>query len=80
MSFATDENEDTAATHYVSAKQKSSNRFTKAIREHFTAGGLNEKLLRKTTKKNTWIYVAVSSCPEMMEIYHLFCFQDQNCE
>lgn len=31
----------------------------KAIKSHLTAKGLSERLLRRTVKKNTWIYVAV---------------------
>lgn len=57
-SFESDGRKQAVATHYASAQQKSSNKFTKTLREHFTAGGINERLLRKTTKKNTWIYVA----------------------
>jgi hypothetical protein len=59
-SFESDGRKHYEAIHYTSVPRKSSNKITKALREHFTAGGINEKLLRKTTKKNTWIYVAVS--------------------
>lgn len=57
-SFITDGGEDNQITHYNSVPQRSSNKLTKMLREHFTIGGIQERLLRKTTKRNTWIYVA----------------------
>jgi len=57
-SFVTDSGRDNQPDHYTSVPKRSSNKFTKVLREHFTPGGIQERLLRKTTKRNTWIYVA----------------------
>lgn len=57
-SFVSDGRGHNETIHYDSVPRTSSNAFTRILREHFTAGGINEKLLRKTTKKNTWIYAA----------------------
>jgi hypothetical protein len=46
------------ATHYVDTLMES-NPLKRWYRRHFTATGLTDKLLRKTVKRNTWIYVAV---------------------
>ncbi|GAB1517463.1 hypothetical protein RhiXN_01813 [Rhizoctonia solani] len=44
--------------HYVDTVSKpGDNKFQKTIRSHFTSKGIMERLLRKTVKKNTWIYV-----------------------
>jgi hypothetical protein len=51
--------EDRAATHYVGAP-KGSNKLSRTIHRNLTLKGLFDKLLRKTLRHNTWIYVAVS--------------------
>ncbi|CAE6432773.1 unnamed protein product [Rhizoctonia solani] len=44
--------------HYVDTVAKpGDNKFQQTIRSHFTSNGIMERLLRKTVKKNTWIYV-----------------------
>ncbi|CAE6416722.1 unnamed protein product [Rhizoctonia solani] len=44
--------------HYVDTVAKpGDNKFQQTIRSHFTSKGIMERLLRKTVKKNTWIYV-----------------------
>lgn len=44
--------------HYVeTAAKPGDNKFQKAIKSRFTSKGIMEQLLRKTVKKNTWIYV-----------------------
>src|ERR1700733_8819721 len=50
--------ENSAAMHYTSHK-KSNNWVARKIQAHLTLRGLTEKLLRKTIKRNTWIYVSV---------------------
>ncbi|THH18927.1 hypothetical protein EW146_g2142 [Bondarzewia mesenterica] len=46
-----------AVKHYVGAP-KGKSRLTRAHRSHFTIHGMVDQLLRKTIKRNTWIYVA----------------------
>jgi hypothetical protein len=48
----------TAATHYAS-DSKSGNWLQRAVKRNFTLKGLMNKLLKKTVKRNTWIYVSV---------------------
>ncbi|CAK5280496.1 unnamed protein product [Mycena citricolor] len=48
---------DTAATHYA-GPQKGKYRITREFRKRFTLRGVVDRLLRKTVRKNTWIYVS----------------------
>ncbi|KAG1784044.1 hypothetical protein EV702DRAFT_940949, partial [Suillus placidus] len=48
----------TQATHYAESK-KGRTRLGRAIRWYFTLKGRMDKLLRKTVRVNTWIYVSV---------------------
>lgn len=50
------------ATHYVETTRKR-NPMNRWIRTHLTVKGWTELLLRKTVRRNTWIYVADSRCP-----------------
>ena len=44
--------------HYVeTAAKPEDSRLKKAFKSRFTSNGVMERLLRKTVKKNTWIYV-----------------------
>lgn len=44
--------------HYVETSAKpGDSKFKQAIKSRFTSKGAMERLLRKTVKKNTWIYV-----------------------
>lgn len=44
--------------HYVeTATKPGDGKVKQAFRSHFTSKGIMERLLRKTVKKNTWIYV-----------------------
>lgn len=45
------------AEHYAGTADES--KWKKAFTSRFTTKGLTERLLRRTVKKNTWIYVAV---------------------
>lgn len=49
--------EETTAQHYAGDPTES--RLKKAFTSRFTTRGLTERLLRRTVRKNTWIYVAV---------------------
>ncbi|KAJ7225599.1 hypothetical protein GGX14DRAFT_125874, partial [Mycena pura] len=49
---------DTAATHYTSA-QRGKYKWSRELRKRFTLHGIVDRLLRKTVKRNTWIYVSV---------------------
>ncbi|KAJ7092637.1 hypothetical protein C8R44DRAFT_646511, partial [Mycena epipterygia] len=49
---------DTAATHYTGT-QRGKYRWTRELRKRFTLHGIVDRLLRKTVKRNTWIYVSV---------------------
>ncbi|KAJ8584698.1 hypothetical protein M405DRAFT_866004 [Rhizopogon salebrosus TDB-379] len=51
---------ETEATHYT-RPPKGRTRFGRAVRRHFTLKGMMDKLLRKTVRKNTWIYVTDKS-------------------
>lgn len=46
------------ATHYAS-DPKSGSWLQRVLRRNFTLKGLMDKLLKKTIKRNTWIYVSV---------------------
>jgi len=48
---------DTAATHYTSA-QRGKYKWSRELRKRFTLHGIVDRLLRKTVKRNTWIYVS----------------------
>ncbi|CAK5264561.1 unnamed protein product [Mycena citricolor] len=48
---------DAAATHYA-GPQKGKYRITREFRKRFTLRGVVDRLLRKTVRKNTWIYVS----------------------
>jgi hypothetical protein len=50
---------DNAATHYAGA-QGGKYRW---LRKRFTLHGIVDRLLRKTVKRNTWIYVSVNINP-----------------
>lgn len=50
--------EDAAAMHYAS-NSKHKNWFTSTVKRNLTMKGVGERLLRKTVRRNTWIYVAV---------------------
>ena len=45
--------------HYTS-DAKSGNWLQKAVKRNLTLNGLMDKLLKKTVKRNTWIYASVS--------------------
>lgn len=47
-----------AATHYTGPE--SGNWLQKAVKRNLTLKGLTNKLLKKTVRRNTWIYVSVS--------------------
>ncbi|OAX44202.1 hypothetical protein K503DRAFT_836773, partial [Rhizopogon vinicolor AM-OR11-026] len=50
--------QETEATHYT-RPLKEGTRLGRAVRRHFTLKGMMDRLLRKTVRKNTWIYVTV---------------------
>jgi hypothetical protein len=50
---------DNAATHYTGSV-KGKYRWTRELRKRFTLHGIVDRLLRKTVKRNTWIYVSVN--------------------
>ncbi|KAJ7706271.1 hypothetical protein B0H17DRAFT_919212, partial [Mycena rosella] len=50
---------DAAATHYTGTQQ-GKYRWTRELRKRFTLHGIVDRMLRKTVKRNTWIYVSVS--------------------
>ena len=47
-----------AATHYV-GPPRGKYTWSRYLRERFTPRGMMQRLLRKTVKRNTWIYVSV---------------------
>lgn len=60
-SVSLDTEDENAMMHYVGIERKSKNPVKRALLKNFTPRGLLEKLLRKTLKRNTWIYVSVSA-------------------
>lgn len=53
--------EKKVARHYHGATNDPNNGFFKRIwKDMFTTTGITERLLRKTIRKNTWMYVSVS--------------------
>ncbi|KAF9568482.1 hypothetical protein CPC08DRAFT_679488, partial [Agrocybe pediades] len=51
--------QENAATHYAGHSQQGGHSWSRSIRRSFTMRGVMDRLLRKTVKRNTWIYVAV---------------------
>jgi hypothetical protein len=49
---------EAAAMHYTGNQRE--NRLVQWYKRHFTLRGVSDRLLRKTVKRNTWIYVSVS--------------------
>lgn len=50
--------EETNATIHYAGGDKGQCRWTKLVKRHFTLNGLVDRLLRKTVRRNTWIYVS----------------------
>ena len=59
--------QENAATHYAGQPTKK-NPLYKYLRGHFTTRGMVDRLLRKTVKRNTWIYISVSEIHLAMDI------------
>lgn len=53
---------DSQMMHYVGLRRQPKNPVKRVLWKNFTLKGLVDKLLRKTIKRNTWIYVSVSTC------------------
>jgi hypothetical protein len=53
--------QENAATHYI-GNTKGKTRLIRLIRRHFTTHGMMDRLLRKTVRRNTWIYVSDKNC------------------
>ncbi|KAH9846831.1 hypothetical protein C2E23DRAFT_947239, partial [Lenzites betulinus] len=51
---------DSQMMHYVGLRRQPKNPIKRVLWKNFTLRGLVDKLLRKTIKRNTWIYVSVS--------------------
>lgn len=51
--------EEAVATHYA-GEPKGKHSWTRYLRKYLTTPGITERLLRKTVRKNTWMYVSVS--------------------
>ncbi|KAF8587317.1 hypothetical protein K439DRAFT_1252339, partial [Ramaria rubella] len=47
------------ADHYLGYAATGGNGVPKMLKSRFTTAGLMDRLLRKTVRRNTWIYVAV---------------------
>lgn len=54
-------NEGAAEMHYMGVRRQSKNPVKRILLRNFTPRGLLERLLRKTIKRDTWIYVSVSN-------------------
>ncbi|KAJ6509449.1 hypothetical protein C8R47DRAFT_965570, partial [Mycena vitilis] len=52
---------DDAAMHYT-GPPRGKYWLTRALRKRFTLHGIVDRLLRKTVRKGTWVYVAVRRC------------------
>lgn len=53
---------DEQMMHYVGQRKQPKNPVKRVLWKNFTPKGLMGKMLRKTIKRNTWIYVAVGRC------------------
>lgn len=53
--------QENAATHYTGGTKAKSG-LSKLIRKHLTLHGMMDKLLKKTVRRNTWIYVSDKNC------------------
>lgn len=62
--------QENAATHYAGGP-KGKHSWSRYIRRHFTPRGAMDRLLRKTVKRNTWIYVAVRAILKVSHIEFL---------
>ncbi|KAF8203209.1 hypothetical protein BJ912DRAFT_347339 [Pholiota molesta] len=64
-----------AATHYAGIP-KGDYKWSRYLRRHFTPRGMTQHLLRKTLKRNTWIYVTDKNFNIFIGIkgYHLHAF------
>lgn len=60
--------EETAKHYHGVADDKNKNPLQRIWRDRFTTNGLMERLLRKTVRKNTWMYVSV--CLENIGVSH----------
>lgn len=60
--------QENAATHYT-GQPKGRNSLYKYLRGYFTTRGMVDRLLRKTVKRNTWIYISVCSLSVSFEFY-----------
>ena len=56
-SISSSDEEEEEAHHYADIKTQHQGPF-KSLLSKFTASGLTERMLRKTVRKGTWIYVA----------------------
>ncbi|KAI0361321.1 hypothetical protein OH77DRAFT_1390395, partial [Trametes cingulata] len=52
---------DAEMMHYVGLQRQPKNPVKRVLWKNFTLRGLFDKMLRKTIKRNTWIYVSVST-------------------
>ncbi|KAI0721372.1 hypothetical protein C8T65DRAFT_566375, partial [Cerioporus squamosus] len=50
--------DENAMMHYVGLQKQSRNPVKRVLQKNFTIRGLLDRLLRKTIKRNTWIYVS----------------------
>ncbi|KAG8931068.1 hypothetical protein FRC01_001885 [Tulasnella sp. 417] len=48
------------AKHHYSGKDADKSKLRQFFEKHFTVKGVTEKMLRKTLRKNTWIYIQVA--------------------
>lgn len=52
---------DQTAYHYAGDGSTGNHKWTAVFRKYFTVRGVANRMLRKTVKRNTWIYVTVGS-------------------
>lgn len=71
-----DENE---STHYVGLDQKPEG-WLERQKKRLTPGGVRRELLRKTVRRNTWIYVSDMKLNLFVGIKHSGTFQHSSCE
>ncbi|KAF4622929.1 hypothetical protein D9613_001720 [Agrocybe pediades] len=60
--------QENAATHYAGHSQQGGHSWSRSIRRSFTMRGVMDRLLRKTVKRNTWIYVADKNCMSLYDV------------
>lgn len=56
-----DSRDEDAVMHYTGYKSTKKSRLARFYKRNFTLHGITDRILRKTLRRNTWMYVSVST-------------------